>query len=100
VLDTLTTWMLKVPEASGLQPSGAEVGGEIDSVTPCGNGLAKATLARARRADVYFMFVPSESMQTVERVNSAASRYRGTYCPSHSEAEEGQQLDERQATNI
>lgn len=47
--------MLKVPEASGEHPSGAEESGEIASVTPWGAGMARTVPKRARYA-AYFMF--------------------------------------------
>jgi hypothetical protein len=100
VLVTLTTWMLKVPEASGMQPSGAEVGGEICSVTPWGKGLANAVLAKARMADVYFMFVqvnmPSEGKQTVERGNRAASNCLEVPVPVTLELEEAETVSSGQ----
>lgn len=54
-LVTLTTWMLNVPGASGLQPSGAELDGVRVSVTPWGRGFARAVVAKANRAAEYFM---------------------------------------------
>lgn len=54
-LVTLTTWMLNVPGASGLQPSGAELSGVRESVTPWGRGFARAVVAKANRAAEYFM---------------------------------------------